>query len=735
MRYTFETGDRETITIRDEVESVIDRLADEGSVLEQLGNVSWRPIESDYRSPWMDKAPPSEIKAPQVTKTTTEDNSHSGVGRLYRWFDGEYIIVDKFRTLAYSYWAISDYFAANYGTVPHLSHGSWHLFTDERQIPGSHELLGRGPDSDQQAKLFAVLRGERYDLSLAEAATLLEVDEFYHLLATKLPVAVTDTTIDQQVIGWLESDDPDTRAQAIRWISAVALDTPPTGKWREISDNPTAVPSIAGVDTFERFVKTLPSVDATTQQLVACRLWEPWVLSADEPLKQEYVSVLAGLIDAELPAVRVGALHGASRVLGELIATTDDDNSGSDSLNSLTPAVESFFNAYVAALYDEHPIVRARAADMMVSLLAGSPDRNPVFIRTLLDTVTFDTRWTVVRGIERLTEDNTAIATRLSDDIVEFLFEEISDGSPAAVEALTSHGYDEQGPVWKGARKALATEAEENPEAVVEQVDAPLEAVNEGTATAADLVLLNALVPVAPGKIASASGSLAELLNGPNEVRVETAWTLTSLRAERPSAVPVDRGTLVDIIAEVRDENDRFVPERLERLATVAPERATDVLTTIASDVSSSLSAEVSSPSFAKAVQIVGRVDPLVVASAADEICDVLPKLRSFDQEAFVGLARAAVARPESFTDNVDSLVKELQRDDNLTREALATALVAVGKHDSTALPSSIRPLLSQADDVYDPEELDSLEESQGITFSREDGPLDVINNDLHDRN
>lgn len=433
-KYTFETGSRPADEIAAEIEAVIDRLDDDGYVNDCLDNVYWRPGGSTYSGAWDDNAPPGEIEAPQVAKTSTEDHSYSGEARLYRRFDGEYVAVDVFRTLARSFWAIADYLAANYGLVPALNNGSYRLFPADRQLPGCHELPPEDPQSEREATLFAVLRDGRDDLSLEEAATLLDVDEYYHLFATKLPDAVEDSEIDRRVIEWLESDDPDLRARAVQWIGTVATrptnrswGTTPPGKTVS-SHTPDDVPSLDGTDTFERFVRTLPAVDTATQRLVARTLWEPWLLSADGPPKPDHVSVLAGHLDAELPEVRVGALHGASRVLGELVVTAENSADGPDSLEALAPAIEAFYDAYVAALSDEHPIVRARAADLMVSVLAGERDDGVMLIaERLLNAVPLETRTEMVRGLARLNEERESIATRITDRNVERLAERVFD--------------------------------------------------------------------------------------------------------------------------------------------------------------------------------------------------------------------------------------------------------------------------------------------------------------------
>ncbi|ELY70195.1 hypothetical protein C488_19317 [Natrinema pellirubrum DSM 15624] len=437
-KYTFETGTRPTDDIASEIEAVIDQLDGNGYVDDCLDNVYWSPSGSTYDGAWNDKAPPAEIEAPLVAKTSIEDHSYSGQVRLYRQFDGEYVAVDVFRSLSHSFWAIADYSAANYGLVPALNDGWYRLFSEERRLPGRRGLPLDESESERQVAPSAVLRDQRDDLSFEAATTLLDCDEYYHLLATKLPDAVEDTEIDRRIADWLESDDPDRNGRAVRWIGAVAArptdrswGTVPAGK-EQSSHTPDAVPSIDGDDTFERFVRTLPAVDAATQRLVARTLWEPWLLSADTPPKPDHVSTLADLLDAELPEIRVGALHGASRLLGDLIVTAENADDSPDSLEALVPAIEAFYDAYVAALSDEHPIVRARAADLMVSVLAGERGDGVMLVaERLLNEVPLETRTEMVRGLVRLTEGRDAIATRIIDQNVESLSERVFDDEDA----------------------------------------------------------------------------------------------------------------------------------------------------------------------------------------------------------------------------------------------------------------------------------------------------------------
>lgn len=727
--YTFETGRLRPAAVRDEVEEFASRFDDADFVSERLGNVSWSPSGGRYRSDWIDRAPPSEVAVPQVAKTATEDHGHSGVARLYRRFDDEYVLVDTFRTLDFSYWAAADYLAANYGTVPHLPHGAYRLFDPDRQLPGSHRIPTADPESERQAALSAVIRGERDALSLDEAADLLELDEYHHLLATALPDAVEDTRVDQTVLTWLDSDDRAERARAVRWIDAVAsrpdrrrTERAPAGR-SKTRCAPASVPSASGVDAFERFVATLPSVDETTQRLVARTLWEPWVLSSDDAPAHSHVTALAGLRNAEMPVVRIGALHGASRILGELVVRAETDGDGPNDLERLAPAIESFYEAYVAALSDDHPAVRARAAGLMVSVLGGEPGDDVLAVTDrLLGRVPFETRWDVVRGLAQCNDDREAIATRITDPNVEQLFENVLDSDPAAgVEALVTYGYDARGPEWTSAREALAARAERAPDELVDRIDAPLSAVSDGTATTADLALLTALIPAVPERVAAVATDLVALLDGPNDVRAEAAWALTTLLAERPEAVPVDRATLVDVLAEVRDDRGSLVEERVRRLATVAPDRAAGALAAAAGTIGRS--ADETRPNrFANAVAAAAQVDPSVVADAASDVCEALSDLRRYHQRAFVGVARAAAARPGAFADSVDALVDAFETDDDLTREALATALVAVCEHDPTALPSPVRRFRARADEVYEPEELARLEESEGVTFDGDGG-------------
>ncbi|MFC3957532.1 hypothetical protein [Halovivax cerinus] len=741
--YTFETGSRPNADVASEIEAVIERLDGDGSVDDCLDNVYWKPHRSTYAGAWTDVAPPGAIETPQVAKTSTEDHSYSGEARLYRRFDGEYVAVDVFSTLPDSFWAVADYLAANYDLVPALQDGHYRLFSADRRLPGCRESPPADPESDREAALFAVLRDERDALSHEEAVALLDVDEYYHLLATKFPDAVADAdaAVDRRILEWLRSDDSALQSRAVRWIGAVASrptdrssETAPAGKDRT-SHTPDAVPSIDGIDTFERFVRALPSVDVTTQRLVARTLWEPWTLSAETFPEPDHVSALAGLLDAELPEIRVAALHGTSRVLGELVVAAETDDEGPASLGELAPAIEAFYDAYVAALSDEHPVVRARAADLMVSVLGGElRDDVTVVTERLLTELPLETRADVVFGLARSNEEREAIATRIADQNVENLFERAFDESPEAVEALVFYGYEERGPAWRGAREALATLAAENPTVVADRVDAPIAAVRDGTAIAADLELLTELVPIAADEIASVGDELAALLDGPTAVRAEAAWTIHSLRADRPTAVSVDRETIVEVIANVRDENDWLVPERLRRLAVAAPDRAVDVLATLAGDVSRSTGEGVGTRRFADAVQAVSKADPSVVARAAPDVCDALSTFNSYDYGAFVGVARAAVARPAAFTGTVDALVDALATDDELTREALATTLIAVGEHDRTALPSTVGPLCERAEDAYDPDELERYAERDGLSFSRDAaGPLAAIDETTFD--
>lgn len=553
--YTFESGARSTADVRAEVRAAARARQDdeERGVSDHCGNVTWQPVDTDH-SPWSPDPPPEEVAVAQVVKSSWGDPHEGAHGYVFRRFDGESVPVDRFMSLAYDRDGVADYFLAAYDTVPyvHTTTPTLEPFDRDDRIPGARRPPPTDPDSDRRRRIVELLRGDGRDVvDLDELAPLLDDDEYFHLLAARLPEALAvEGTLDDRVLAWLQSNDRTERARAVRLVDAVTTTWQDSDRHAHGSRDASLLPQPDDRDAFELFLAAIPTVDETTQRLVARSLWKPWVGPTGSLPDPSYVTGLAALVDADCPEVRAGALHGAGRALGDLVVAAQDCTPGApDSVASLEPQIAAFYDAYATALQDDHPLVRGRAASLAIVPLNGElRESHPsVVTEPLLGSPEFEQRWQVARSLaEGTADEDTAVAERSDVGPFDTLFDTAVGDDPDGLATLVAYAWEERGPQWEPAREVLAERAEADPAAHAEYVDAPVAAVESGSPVAADLAVLAALAPVATERVASVAEELASLLDRDDDLAAGAARTLRALRAERPDVVPDDAMAAVD---------------------------------------------------------------------------------------------------------------------------------------------------------------------------------------------
>lgn len=678
------------------------------------------------------------VRTPRVVRTSFNDTSDAGSGTLHERLGDHFVEIDFVSSPMPDYGAyVPDYFRINYGIAARYDYDrlespgptervtaeeDWPtiLATDWEQVPVApdtlrewFEAVGEGGSSDESR----VADPER-------VAELLDHDGLYRPVASLLAhldghdamAALAESAGED-----LRDDDRAVRDRAVRRLAAIEVDD--RGRYR-------------------RLLETLPTVSRRTRALVAADLWYPTPV-AETDADGTLVSALLSLTDDPVPELRIGAFMGASRAIGALYDRAS--TTAPDLETELATLAKPYFEAYAELLRDEDPRIRERTTRMRDERL-GRVGVTP-FVDGLWLRPGFPLRWRVVRGLE----DNVADDDLGTPQFPRPVIPEAFDGEPSAVPTLVEYAYRERGPEYRAVRAALAKFARTNPTAAVEALDPVIAAVEDGDVVAADLRLLYALADDRPNRVGTVADELRALLSrdpdaggttdrdrfldrlaerDPEEMRREAARTLNTLPTEAHSVDQTRLESVLEGVTEQRYGTTRLVPSRMAALAEADPGAAVDRLRGLPRRIDSE-EVEVRRSSVESAIVATARVAPGVVAEALPEVVTLLDSPADVSTDLAIALARTARARPERVAEHaakIGTLVGHYERE---TREAAASALVAVGRADEGTLPAPFGALVARPGDAAAVETIEEVTDRDHRSVETpDDWPIGVVARD-----
>lgn len=721
---TFDAGERDVEAVAAEVREAVRKLREndetlpdgEPDIREHRDSVVW------HRSRRFSELEPVDV--PRAVRTADTEGGGSEVGRLFLRLGDRLPEVDVVEASWYAERYVVDYVRINYGLVPQSGYartdGAETTARDDADadwdavlsvdagddLPVEPARVGRWVDGWNDAEV------ERPDRETI--VDLLAVDPYYHPLRSVL--ATLEGEPPTAAFDRLDHGDPDVRARAVRRIAAAGS----VPHWRE-PDVETA--------QYVRFLEALETVDARTRALVAPTLWQPVALDGDEPAAPSLVPALAALLEDDVPELRAAGLAGASAALGRLLRALEDGELDPES-DGVDDALESFYDAYEAALTDDDVRVRERALAMAREMLP--PGNEYVF--EVWDRLPFRRRWEIAT-----TYAATAAATELGtrDDGARALACAF-DGEPAAVPALVEYAYDGSNPYTEAVRAEMASFAADRPEAALPALEPAVAAVAGGTETVADVELLAELATERPDEVAAVTDELVAMLDSERDAgeAADTDGEPTADEKRRAAAraldrlpeavVPVGKTELLEATTDVFDDDGRLVVDRMGALASVSPGEAAAVVADLLDETGPDGREYLERRHVERSLRAMSDAN-------ADAVVEALPAVEPlFDDPAGaskslpVALARTAVDRPDAVADYADAVASFLGHPYWFVREGAAAALVAVGRGEPDALAPPLDALLERGDDALAADELvDAIHDSGAETPP--DWPLGVV--------
>ncbi|WP_455448769.1 hypothetical protein [Natrinema thermotolerans] len=500
---TIETGVRPVTEVKEEVEAALQAADDDQEsrypeVYEHHGNVA---ATRGYRPKDL-----SGVDVPRVIWTTFNDTVDAGAGNLHERIGDRFIQVENvespYQEGRYGGY-VGDFFRINYGIVPRYGYEETPN-VGQTSRPGRedwHSILSTGDESPPMPpeELGAWLDGYPPDgLDPETIRTLLDYDPYYrvagHLFASQARTWVTGDSAES-LFDQLDEPDDAERARIVR--AAWACGTDDTDQYKEL-------------------LAALGTVDERTKALIAPKLWDPAPLTDDEPPAPSLLTALLDLVDDPVPELRVGAIMGASMVLGHLQKDVIGGKIEADV--AFDDVVKPFYEALRELMSDSDIRVRERAVTITDEFVPVTDETIPEFTAANIlrpitrDRLDFQDRWAFARAVAEAAAESSS-ETPDRGIVLAGAF----DGEPNAVPTLVEYAYDERGPYYERVRHELARFADDHPDAALGALEPAVRAVEAGTETTADVKLLQALASEAPDRVAPAEPRLETIRDGADE--------------------------------------------------------------------------------------------------------------------------------------------------------------------------------------------------------------------------
>lgn len=690
---TIETGGRPIEQVKAEVEQALEEPTDDEDsrypeVYEHHGNVA---ATRSYKASDL-----NGVDVPRVIWTTFNDTSDGGVGNLHERLGDQFYRVEEVSS-PYSEGRyggyVGDFYRINYGIFPRYGYEETpHVGQISRpRREDWHSILSIGDDPPMSPEeVGGWLDGNLPDrLDLETLRALLDYDPYYraagHLFAnearTRMSGPDSESLFDQ-----LDQVDDAERTRIVRAVWACGTDD---------------------TDQYKEMLMALRAVDERTKALIAPKLWDPTPLTDDdEPPDPSLLTALLELVDDPVPELRVGAIMGASMVLGQLQKAVMSGTIEADA--AFDGVVEPFYEALRTLMSDPDVRVRERAVTMTDEFIPVTDERIPEFVAAnILRPITknrldFQDRWAFARAVAETAAEPTS-ETPDRGVVLAGAF----DGEPEAVPTLVEYAYDERGPYYERVLGELAMFAEDHPDAALDALEPALNVIEQGTETTADVRLLEALAHEVPDRVAPAAPYLEALLDDEDagDKRRAAARTLKQLPDE---AVNVDTATLAEATMDVFNEF-KLDAERVASLAEVSPDETVDLLTDLPDEMVPDGHDKVKRRHIERSLRTVSEVDTDVVATVLPEMDPLFEDLPQAGRHLPIALATTAVDHPELVGQYAHEIGELLANPDPLLREAAATALVVVGRQKPAVVPEPLDALVERAHDAIP---VDDIEES-----------------------